>query len=169
MDDAPKQGKGNSLKRNEEKWSKSVLDAGFLVLPSVLLERQVALELDSIDMNILLHLMRFWWFKDRLPYPTKRTIAECMKISQSTVQRRIARMEKRGLVNRRRRTDASESQVSNHYDLTGLVARAQELAGEELQVRDRRRKADNDRRLRKTPRKRSSPREQGVVGNGSAR
>ena len=73
--------KRESLKVNEEKWSKPLMDAGFVVLPSILLERQVAMDLDPVDLNILLHLIRHWWRADRLPYPTKRTIAECMRLS----------------------------------------------------------------------------------------
>jgi hypothetical protein len=44
------------LRRNEEKWTPTLMNAGWTVIPSILLEKQAALGLDAIDVNILLHL-----------------------------------------------------------------------------------------------------------------
>ena len=84
------------LRRNEEKWSPALMDAGWTVLPSIILEKQHALGLDAVDVNILLQLARYWWFSDRPPFPSKATIAECMKLDPSTVRKHIARMDAMG-------------------------------------------------------------------------
>lgn len=88
------------LRRNEQKWSRELLAAGWSLIPNVLLERQRVLQLDSTDLNILLHLVKHWWFADNLPHPSKQSIAECMGVDPSTVRRRIAKLEKRKLVKR---------------------------------------------------------------------
>lgn len=125
------------------------------------------MDLDPVDMNILLHLIRHWWRADRLPYPTKRTIAECMRISPSTVQRRIASMEKRGLLVRGVRSD-QRGQLANEYDISGLIRRARPFADEKIEEKGRRRKADNSRRLNPTlTRKQRSPGNKGVGKNES--
>lgn len=91
------------LRLNEQKWTRTLMDAGWTVLPSIILERQKALGLDAIDLNILLQLCRYWWYPDRPPFPAKKTIAECIGLDGSTVRRRIARMERDGLIRRERR------------------------------------------------------------------
>lgn len=115
------------LRRNEKKWTAPLMDAGWSVLPNVILERQHVLDLDAVDVNILLHLVKHWWFPEKLPHPSKQTIADCMGIDASTVRRRIKRLEERGLIERRKRFDQRKGQQTNEYDLSGLVAAASHL------------------------------------------
>ena len=89
------------LRRNEEKWTSTLMNAGWTVLPSIILERQDALGLDPIDVNILMHLARHWWYSDNPPHPSKASMAKCMDIDPSTVRRHIARMEAVGFIKRR--------------------------------------------------------------------
>jgi len=65
------------------------MKAGWTVIPSVILERQKAVGLDVIDINIILHSIRHWWRKDEPPFRSKRTFADCTDIDESTVRRRI--------------------------------------------------------------------------------
>jgi hypothetical protein len=58
---------------NEKKWTRTLMQAGFTVLPSVILERQQALGLDPIDVNILLHLARYWWYAENRSSPFKKS------------------------------------------------------------------------------------------------
>jgi hypothetical protein len=44
------------IKVNEAKWSKTLMDAGRTAMPSIIIERQEALGLDALDMNIIVHL-----------------------------------------------------------------------------------------------------------------
>jgi len=138
------------LRVNERKWTKTLMDAGWTVIPSVILDRQQALGLDAVDVNILLHLAKYWWEKDRIPFPTKKAIAECMGVSESTVQRRIASMEKDGLIKRVYRFSGKhKGQRANGYDVTGLIKEATPYAEEALIEREKRRKEDAARRTRK--------------------
>jgi DNA-binding MarR family transcriptional regulator len=141
--------KQEGLRQNEKKWTPVLLEAGWSMLPNVILERQQALGLDPVDVNILLHLVRYWWYAGELPFPSKKTIAECIGIDPRTVQRHIAAMERGGLINRVKRRDAKRGQQSNYYDLTGLIREATPYAREAIEVRKRRREEDATRRVRK--------------------
>ena len=146
--------RGRRLRRNEEKWGVELVDAGWTMLPSVILARQRALGLDPVDVNILLHLARRWYHSDELPSPRKREIAECMQLSMSTVQRHIARLENDKLIRRIARTDPRYGQMSNAYSFEGLIEKARPFAQEELETRQRRQAEQDEVRKRKRPRHR---------------
>lgn len=128
------------------------MDAGWTAVPSIILEKQQALGLDPIDVNILLHLARHWWFSDNLPHPSKATLAECMRVDQSTVRRHIAQLEKAGLIQRRPRYDSKTGgQTSNYYEFDGLIKEATPFALEAIATRENRREEDEQRKRRKKP------------------
>ena len=140
------------LRSNEAKWTKTLMDAGWTVLPSVILERQQALALDAIDVNILLHLARHWWYADNLPHPSKVTVAKCMGIDPSTVRRRITQLEKDGLISRVQRHDpATGRQETNYYRFDGLITAATPYAHEAIAVKQQRQAEAIVRRQRKRP------------------
>jgi DNA-binding transcriptional regulator YhcF (GntR family) len=145
----PKQKKGSNVRTNEEKWTSTLMKAGWTVIPQVLLDRQKALGIDAIDLNIILHIIKHWWNKNTPPFPSKRSIAECMQIDESTVRRRIARMEKDGLIKRRARFDSVNGQRTNEYLLDGLIKEATPYAREMKEEKDRRKKETIDSRRRK--------------------
>lgn len=124
-----------TVRENEKKWGASLMARGWTAFPSVILERQQALGLDALDVCILLHIARHWWFADKLPFPEKQTIAECVGCHARTVQRRIAQMEAGGLIRRVTRTDPRYGQRSNYYDLGGLIAEATKYADELKETR----------------------------------
>jgi DNA-binding Lrp family transcriptional regulator len=141
------------LKRNEEKWSSVLMEAGWTVLPSIILEKQHALGLDPIDVNILLQLARHWWYSDNPPHPSKATIARCLGIDPSTVRRHVARMEADGFIRREARYSPKfGGQETNIYHFDGLIKAATPHAREFIVVRDQRRREDAVRRTRKKPR-----------------
>ena len=137
------------LKVNEDKWGKPLMEAGFTVFPNIILERQQTLGLDATDVNILLHLALYWWKKENVPHPSKKSIAAAVGVHPRTVQRRIANMEAGGFIMREeRRTDTNTSRT-NRYHFDGLVKAATPYAEEALQERARRRKEDAARIMRR--------------------
>jgi len=111
------------------------------------------LGLDAGDINILLHLARYWWYRDNPPHPAKRTIAECMGVHPSTVRRRIAKMEAVGFIRRENRFDKiSGRQETNLYHFAGLIKHATPFALEAIEERERRRADSAARHKRKKPR-----------------
>ena len=130
------------LKVNERKWGKPLMEAGFTVFPNIILERQQTLGLDPTDVNILLHLARYWWEKENAPHPSKKSIAAAVGVHPRTVQRRIANMEAAGFIKREQRRTDSKTNKTNRYHFDGLVEAATPYAEEALQERTRRREED---------------------------
>ena len=144
------------LKENEKKWTPELLEAGWVMIPNVLLERQQALGLSALDVNILLQILRHWWKKDELPFPSKKTIAECIGIKENTVQKRIREMERDGLIKRVPRRDSKHNgQTSNAYVFDGLIEAATPFAKEILEERKARSKEVAARRTRKRPKRKT--------------
>jgi len=143
---------GEQLRQNELKWGKKLMRAGFTVVPSVILDRQDALGLDAVDVNIILHLACRWWYVDNPPFPSKKSIARAMGIHPRTVQRRIAALENQGFIEREKRFGADRRQESNRYILKKLIEAATPFAEEEIQNREKEREARANRKGRKKPR-----------------
>ena len=138
-----------NVKTNEEKWSKPLMKAGWTAFPNVILENQKALGLDALDVNILLHIAKYWWHKDNKPHPSKVTIAAAMDVEPRTVQRHIADMEKASLIRREERRIPGTGSLTNIYHLDGLIEHAAPFAEKNLEVRELREKAEKAKRDRK--------------------
>lgn len=148
------------IKENEKKWTRVLMEPGWTVIPSVILERQKALGLDATDMNIILHLARHWWYSEKLPYPSKREIADCMGIHPDTVRKRIARMENDGLISRNpRRDNKYGGQTSNSYSFEGLINEATPYAQEAIDAKKSSEAETEKRRTRKRPLKKAITKE----------
>lgn len=120
--------KSPQTKESVKMWGKTTIDAGFTILPSTLLLKQHELQLDSVDVNILLHLIVAWWKKERKPYLSKKTIAARMNVDPSTVQRHVRKMEGAGLLKRVERRGENKSRQTNQYDLKPLADKLHPLA-----------------------------------------
>ena len=137
------------LRTNEAKWGKPLMDAGWTAFPSVILERQQALGLDALDVNIILQLARHWWKSDNPPFPSKRAIAECIGIHPSTVRKRIQSLEAAGFIERVPRYGSHGQRQSNVYRFDGLISEATPFAEEALEERARGKNEAAARRTRK--------------------
>jgi DNA-binding transcriptional regulator YhcF (GntR family) len=140
-----------NLKRNEKKWTKPLMAAGWTAIPSILLERQQALGLDALDINIIFQIAKHWWYPEKLPFPSKKSVAECIGVDVSTVQRRIRKMERDGLIKRNNRFHPKYGQQTNEYDFSGLIDAVTPYAKEAIEVKKQRKKEDAARRKRKRP------------------
>lgn len=132
---ATKDGANNAIK---QRWGNDVIEAGtgWTAIPNFLLERQQALKIDPVQLNILLVLMKHWWNSDEKPYPSKKTIAEIVNRDRDTVRKHLKNLEEKGLIERIERykpTSDGGGQTSNEYSLEGLVKKLSELAGIEVQ------------------------------------
>lgn len=139
------------LRINEQKWTKPLMDAGWTAMPTVIFERQQSLGLEPLDVNILLHLSSFWWTVDNKPHPSKVTIAKAIGVDPRTVQRRIAAMERDGLIKREERRIPGKGSRTNIYHLDGLIKEALPFAEEKIAEKKRRAEEDRKRPGRKRP------------------
>jgi len=120
---------------NAAKWGKASMDAGWTCVPNILIHRQKTLGIDAIDLNILLHLITYWWEDENLPHPSKETLARSIGVSASTIQRHIRGMEAAQLLKRIIRPKTGEKNDTNLYDLTPLRAILEPHALVELEER----------------------------------
>jgi DNA-binding transcriptional regulator YhcF (GntR family) len=141
-----------ALRRNEAKWSKPLMEAGWNAIPSIIIEKQAALGLDAIDMNIVVHLSNYWWHADNLPCPSIETIAKAVGVKPRTVQKRIKALHAVGLLTRTERRKTRFGSDTNLYSFEGLIEAAVPYAKEKIAEREKRREAEKDRVTRKRPR-----------------
>jgi len=130
---ALEKGEAERLKVNERKWTPALMKAGWTVLPNVIFERQKALGLDPLDINILLHIASYWWTKESKARPSKVTIANAIGIEPRSVQRRIAALEKAKLIRREERRISRDGSKPNIYHLDGLIEAAKPFALEKIE------------------------------------
>lgn len=112
----------------EQKWSREVIDAGWVGIPSLLLEFAPELGLDADDVMIIAIIADHWWAPESRPYPSKKLLAKRLGVDPRTIQRRITAMEERGLIRRQYRRSAYGGSSTNIYHLDGLRAALKALA-----------------------------------------
>jgi DNA-binding HxlR family transcriptional regulator len=134
-------------------WSEDLVEGiGFTPIPAIILERQEALGLDPVDLNIILQIAFHWRERERLPYPSKATLARRIGISARTVQRRIAALESHGFIERRARTLRNGGNDSNEYSLSGLIDKARPFAVEKREMIEKHKADHEERQSRKRAR-----------------
>ena len=107
------------------------------MVPSLLLRGQARLGLNPTQLAIVMQLCDFWWDSERKPFPSKKALAERLRISPRQIQRHLAELEKAGLVRRLERRNRAGAKVSNSYDLDGLVKKLKELEPEFRQAEEK--------------------------------
>jgi predicted transcriptional regulator len=124
--------KAGTDQRIAKKWGATLTSAGWTALPNVIFQRQRALGLSTLDINILLQLTAYWWESSNLPHPSKTTIANAIGVTPRTIQKRIAEMEKAGFIKRVARKSERTGSATNLYDFSGLISSCEPFAQEEL-------------------------------------
>jgi len=147
----PNKDSAETLRRNEAKWSRPLMEAGWNAIPSIIIEKQQALGLDAVDMNIIIHLSNYWWTADNLPHPSVKTIADAIGLKPRAVQKRIKALDDLGLVTRQQRRKTRLGSDTNLYSFEGLINAALPFAEEKLQKRADRQKEEQQRLARKKP------------------
>jgi len=134
-----------------QRWGPELTSSGWTAIPNVIVQRQKALGLTPLDVNILLQLLAYWWEPDNLPHPSKGTIAASIGVHPRTVQKRIAGMEAAKFINAIERKSSLNGGLTNKYDFSGLITAATPFAIEELQEIENRKKAKAEKLTRKKP------------------
>ena len=115
---------------NVEKWGETTHEQGWTYVPNILLEHQAELGITPAELNVILMVMKYWWERDNLPWPSVKRVADAMGRSRSVVQRHIRALENRGYVKRLYRKDSKnkKANLSNQYDFNGLVKAVNKIA-----------------------------------------
>lgn len=140
-----------ALKENEKKWSKPLMAAGWSAVPNILLEKQEALGLKPLEMNIILHLVQYWWFKANLPHPSVEKISKAVGVSERTVQRTIKQLCELGFMEKMERRHTRYGSTTNLYSFEGLIEKLKPFAKEKIAERKKRDAQEKARIARKKP------------------
>lgn len=136
------------------RWGGKVVDHGYTMVPQMFFALQAELGLTCQQAMVLLHLLDHWWLTSTgLPWPSKKTLATRLGMSERQVQRLLTDLENEGLITRRSRYYESGGQKSNAYEMAGLIDRLKRLepAFRKLQAtkKARRAKAETPARRRR--------------------
>ncbi|UJW73539.1 helix-turn-helix domain-containing protein [Rhizobium sp. SL42] len=102
------------------KWGTDALEQGFTVVPNKLIYSQGRLGIDAIEMNVLLHMMSYWWDPGRFPYPSNLALSTRMSVHERTIQRATKSLREKGLI---KVVARYRHQRNNGYDLNPLIAK----------------------------------------------
>jgi predicted transcriptional regulator len=118
----------------QEKWG-TALEAGFQVVPNILIRAQNQLGLDPVDVVVLLNLMAHWWEKTALPFIAPSRIARRMNVTTRTVERHLKKLEKSGFLRRCAPQRTGDGLYTRTYDLQPLVTALQRASKNDLLFR----------------------------------
>jgi predicted transcriptional regulator len=121
---------GKKASSTERIWGKAVYKHGYAGIPSILIQAQQRLGINSMQMNIIVQLLDYWFEPSRKPFPTKKELATRIGVTEKTIQNNIRALELAGLIQRQMRRTAAGDWNSNIYDLDGLIAKVQALEPE---------------------------------------
>ena len=135
----------------EQKWTKPLAAAGWTAIPNIIFERQQALGLDALDINLILHLAGYWWNPGTSPHPSVPTLAKALGVQDRTVQRRMKALVAAKLITKTERVGSRGGNLTNLYDFSGLITACKPFADEKV-AQIAQRKAERAARLtRKKP------------------
>lgn len=140
-----------ALKQNEKKWTPTLMKAGWSAFPNIIIEKQRALGLDAMDMNILLHLVQYWWLEENVPHPSVATIAEAIGVTPRAIQKRVTALQAAGLITREECRHSKFGSQTNLYRFDGLIAACKPFAEEKVAAAKKKAEEDKARVKRKKP------------------
>lgn len=123
-----------NLDSTRKKWGRGPIDAGFTIIPNHLLSVNQFLpedrRLTPTELIVLFQVLSSWWSPERMPFPSKATIAKRTDLSPRQVQRAISALEVKGFLERGARFNQNNARVSNIYELDRTVALISKIAQE---------------------------------------
>jgi len=99
------------------KWSTEIEDAGFTMVPNLLIKHQSDLDITDPEIVVLVAILSFKW-TDAMPYPSAGKLGEYTGKSTNSVRDKLRSLEAKGLITR-----VPRAGTSNEYDFTPLEKR----------------------------------------------
>ncbi|MGN8097254.1 helix-turn-helix domain-containing protein [Methylobacterium sp. 22177] len=115
------------------RWGGAV-DPGLLIVPNVLLKYQERLYLETLEVVLILNIVDYWDEDNGLPFPRLSALAKRVRKSKRTVERSIVRLSELGYL-LHLPSEQLRGQTIRRFDLSGLVAKLQELSQQEPRLR----------------------------------
>ncbi len=98
----------------------AILQAGFTSIPNLVLDHYKALGMNDHELVFTIHVWRFWW-TERDPYPSLRTVAEKMGVTWRQAHRYAQSLESKQLLRITHRLDDKQGRMTNEYDFSPLI------------------------------------------------
>lgn len=113
------------------KWGDKIANRGFAQTPNYLLFMNQFIDEDNnltpLELLLLVQISATWWQKDKLPFPSVKTLATRCGTSERQVLRALAKLEKLELIKRVKRREKGLI-ASNTYDLGPLITHLDMIA-----------------------------------------
>ena len=119
------------INRLADRWTKNLIKGGWTGIPNVILERQRTLRLSPIQINLIMQIAKFWWEKEKAPFPSVKLLAKTIDVTPRTIQRHLAELEELGYIEKQTRYLSSGGRNSNAYTFNGLIEKCTKLVEEE--------------------------------------
>ena len=132
----------------EKLWGKRIKSHGYCAIPTIMIRAQHRLGVNPTQFCILVQLLEYWRSPDRLPFPTKRQLADRIGVQPSTIKTNMQALEKAGLIQRQQHKTSAGDWGANTYLLQGLVERIKAL---EPDFEEEKKKREAARRRVETP------------------
>lgn len=100
----------------QSRWSRRVVAKGYVCIPNLLIENIGALDLKAIDFAVLVAIDKFRWHGSKQPYPSNKTLSKMLGVSERSIKRSTAKLDKYGYLYKVRGWNNS-----NHYDFSPLI------------------------------------------------
>ena len=109
----------------KSRWGEKLIDSGFCIIPEMVIKKWSLTGLDATDLAIITNLAAYWWTSDKLPHPSTTTLARNLSVSKRTIERRIRKMVKLGLLSRGAEIQegGENGPVVKEFNLSGLIKR----------------------------------------------
>jgi hypothetical protein len=127
--------KAKPKREAEAKWGTSSMEAGYTIVPNVLITRHLQIGLDAVDLALVLQLASHWWRAGAKPFPSKKTLAKAVGRDTTVVRKRLQALERDKLLKRIFRRRDHGGNHTNLYDLAPLAKVVDRLSREEIAQR----------------------------------
>jgi predicted transcriptional regulator len=128
---------GEAKKRQAElKWGTASMEAGYTIVPNVLITRHLQVGLDAVDLALVLLLASHWWTADTKPFPSKKRLAKAIGRDATVVRKRLQALERDRLIKRIFRKRDHGGNNTNLYDLSPLAKEINRLSRQDIAERD---------------------------------
>lgn len=106
----------NSSNPFTDKWPDDIEKRGYSQIPNCLIRCRSELGLNTSELSILLQLMVFDFGKNKIVWPSHKTLAKQAGLSCSAIRGNIVSLESKGFIKREFQTG-----TSNRYDLLPII------------------------------------------------
>jgi hypothetical protein len=117
----------NTVYQIAVRFGDEILQAGFTSTPNLVLNHYAQLGISPAEMMFTIHVWQYWW-NEREPYPSLKSIATKMNVSWRQVHNYASGLRKKGYLVVKQRSQPGRGQITSEYDFSPLIRAVVSLA-----------------------------------------